>query len=113
MLILIDLDTHLKFGENEFVAGRGTDLCSRERNAAGPNESTVAGKPHPLTCPLNPTPIRRLAFPAGDRENKKGGKEAAETGRNPHFCPRSRVPNEISRVKEFLGRDLVFDLCVY
>jgi len=27
--------------------------------------------------------------------NKKGGKEAAATGKNLHFCPESRVPNGI------------------
>ena len=86
----------LKFEEREFVAQKGaTETCSRVRNAAGPIDSTVARKAHPLTCPLNSAPIRRLAFPAGDREIKKGGKEAAATGGNPLFYPRRRVPNDI------------------
>ena len=104
VLILSDLHAYSRFEESEFVARKGAEASALGCNAAGPNESTVAGEQHPLTCPLNPTPIGRfiplnprdgeeLAFPAGDRESKKGGKEAAATGGNPHFYPQTSVPN--------------------
>jgi hypothetical protein len=35
--------------------------------------------------------------------NKKSGREAAAIGKNPHFYPEGRVPNETLEVKEFLG----------
>ena len=60
--------------------GRGRGLCPLGAQRLGPNESTVAGKLHPLTCPLNPTPIRRLAFPAGDRKTKKAAKKLPQPG---------------------------------
>jgi len=41
--------------------------------------------------------------------NKKCGREAAAIGKIPHSYPESRVPNEVWRVKEFLGSWLVSD----
>ena len=92
-MILSYLQTYLKFEESAFVARKGAAErpLLRYGNAADPNETTVAGKPHLLTCPLNPTPIGRLAFP----KNKKSGKKAAATGGNPHLYPESSVPNEL------------------
>jgi len=46
VLILIELDTRGKF-EEELVAPRARQRAPlRDREAAGPNESILAGKPH-------------------------------------------------------------------
>jgi len=97
VLILSDLHTCLKFEDIEFVPRKGAG----EASAPGPNETTVDRQATPLTCPLNPTPIGRLAFPAGDRENKKGGKEAAATGGIRTFTQKIEYQMRYSKSRNF------------